>query len=94
MITEQNFKQAHTEVGISIFDDWLSLDWKSFEEKRRQFLSSDQGTNEQAYSREVLKEYLKDAQLSAWVDCKIKASEIAITYKDVTLEAATIVIYY
>ena len=90
----QNYDTAKKSGSASLVGagGWFDGDYKSFSEKRREYLKDDRGFESASDARETFKSFLLPEQLSAWVKCKGDRSELAAYYKNVDERGATVVV--
>jgi hypothetical protein len=97
LITESNYllaKKSASASGLLASGGMFEGDYSSFTEKRRQYLSQNQGLVATQDSRETFKTYLLPEQLGAWAECKGRLSEVAAFYRNVDEKSATIVVQW
>ncbi len=82
LIDESNYQNAKTKAG-GRYKALFSGDFSTFKEKRKALFKQTSYQYDAAHSVEILKSAVSEAAIAAWTRCKLSASEIAITYKQV-----------
>lgn len=92
IINQSSYDTAKSSAGASYYGDLFKADYNSFKINRSSLFKQKNFNSSESASLETFKQSLSEAQISGWVKCKVQANEIAIRYKNVSPNSATIVI--
>lgn len=92
IVNEENFSEIKRKAEGSAYGNLFSGSYEDFTKKRALLYTKMHFSYTTAQSREIFKSSLSDTQISAWSECMHQNNKIAIYYKDVTNDSATLVV--
>lgn len=90
-VTDSTYTKAKQTAGAK-YSNLFSGDYSAFKSKLSQRMSNESVSINAREASEILKIGLTPPQIDAWSKCRSAGLELAVTYKDVTRDAATIVL--